>query len=54
MNIFFKYGLGDAAKKVLTGQPVSAIRVTTDNSNYDFDIHKKSVSDFVGAVKCST
>jgi hypothetical protein len=48
-----KYPLDDAAKKALTEQSVDTIRITTDNSHYDFEIHKKSVDDFVTAVKCS-
>ena len=48
-----KYPLDDATKKALAGQSVSTIRVTTDNSEFDFDIHKKSVNDFAAAIKCS-
>ena len=48
-----KYPLDDATKKALAGQSVSTIRVTTDNSEFDFEIHKKSVNDFAAAIKCS-
>ena len=47
-----KYPLDDATKKALAGQSVSTIRVTTDNSEFDFEIHKKSVNDFAAAVEC--
>ena len=48
-----KYPLDDATKKALAEQPVSTIRVMTDNSNFDFEIHKKSVNDIAAAVECS-
>jgi len=48
-----KYPLDDATKKALAGQSVSTIRVTTDNSEFDFEIHKKSVNDFAAAIKCN-
>jgi len=47
------YPLDDATKKALAEQPVSTIRVTTDNSNFDFEIHEKSVNDIAAAVECS-
>jgi len=46
------YPLDDAAKIALAGQSVRSISMTTDNSNFDFEIHKKSVDDFAAAVKC--
>lgn len=48
-----KYPLENATKKALIEQPVKMIRVTADNSNFDFEIHKKSVNDFAAAVECS-
>lgn len=47
-----KYPLDDATKDALAGQSINVIRVTTDNSNFDFDVNKKSVNDFATAVKC--
>lgn len=48
-----KYRLHDAAQSALAGQSVRSISVTTDNSNFDFEMHKKSVDDFATAIKCS-
>jgi hypothetical protein len=47
-----KYPLDDATKSALTDQSVNTIRISTDNSDYDFEIHKKSVDDFATAVTC--
>jgi hypothetical protein len=48
-----KYRLDHAAKNTLAGQSVRSITVTTDSSNFDFEIHEKSVDDFATAISCS-
>jgi len=48
-----EYPLDAGSMETLARQPATRISVTTDNSNFDFEVHKKSINDFATAVECT-